>query len=70
MEGNVVSPTVFADVKPDMWVAQNEMFGPGVRVIPFDTPQDAIGIANDSPYGLSGAIHTRDVEYGAELAKQ
>ena len=69
-EGNVVSPTVFADVKPSMWIAQNEMFGPAVCVIPFDTPQDAIGIANDSPYGLSGAIHTKDVEYGAELAKQ
>ena len=69
-EGNVVSPTVFADVKPNMWIAQNEMFGPAVCVIPFDTPQDAIGIANDSPYGLSGAIHTKDVEYGAELAKQ
>ena len=69
-EGNVVSPTVFADVKPNMWIAQNEMFGPAVCVIPFDTPQDAIAIANDSPYGLSGAIHTKDVEYGAELAKR
>jgi acyl-CoA reductase-like NAD-dependent aldehyde dehydrogenase len=70
VEGNVASPTVFADVKPDMWIAQNEMFGPAVCVIPFDTPEDAIRIANDSPYGLSGAIHTKDVEYGAELAKQ
>jgi aldehyde dehydrogenase (NAD+) len=70
VEGNVASPTIFADVKPDMWIAQNEMFGPAVCVIPFDTPQDAIRIANDSPYGLSGAIHTRDAEYGAELAKQ
>jgi vanillin dehydrogenase len=70
MDGNVASPTIFADVKPDMWIAQNEMFGPAVCVMPFDTPQDAIRIANDSPYGLSGAIHTQDVEYGAELAKQ
>jgi aldehyde dehydrogenase (NAD+) len=70
VEGNVASPTVFADVKPDMWIAQNEMFGPAVCVMPFDTPEDAIRIANDSPYGLSGAIHTKDVEYGAELAKQ
>jgi aldehyde dehydrogenase (NAD+) len=70
VEGNVASPTIFADVKPDMWIAQNELFGPAVCVIPFDTPQDAIRIANDSPYGLSGAIHTQDVEYGAELAKQ
>jgi acyl-CoA reductase-like NAD-dependent aldehyde dehydrogenase len=70
VEGNIASPTIFADVKPDMWIAQNEMFGPAVCVLPFDTPQDAIRIANDSPYGLSGAIHTQDVEYGAELAKQ
>ena len=70
VEGNIASPTIFADVKPDMWIAQNEMFGPAVCVMPFDTPEEAIRIANDSPYGLSGAIHTRDAEYGAELAKQ
>ena len=69
-EGNVASPTVFADVKPNMWVAQNEMFGPAVCVIPFDTPEQAVQIANDSPYGLSGAVHTKDAERGAELAKQ
>jgi acyl-CoA reductase-like NAD-dependent aldehyde dehydrogenase len=70
LEGNVASPTVFADVKSSMWVAQNEMFGPAVCVIPFDTEEEALRIANDSPYGLSGAIHTRDAERGAELAKQ
>src|SRR5277367_2564941 len=57
VEGNVASPTVFADVKPDMWIAQNEMFGPAVCVIPFDTHQDAIRIANDSSLGLRGAIY-------------
>jgi vanillin dehydrogenase len=70
IEGNVASPTVFADVRPDMWIAQNELFGPAVCVMPFDQPEDAIRMANDSPYGLSGAIHTKDAEYGAELAKQ
>ncbi len=69
-EGNVASPTVFADVKPEMWVARNEMFGPAVCVMPFDKPEDGVRMANDSAYGLSGAIHTRDAEYGAELAKQ
>ena len=59
-EGNVVSPTIFADVKPDMWIAQNEMFGPAVCVLPFDTEEEGVRIANNSPYGLSGAIHTRD----------
>lgn len=70
VEGNVASPTVFADVKPSMWVAQNEMFGPAVCLMLFDTPEEAVRIANDSPYGLSGAIHTQDAERGAELAKQ
>lgn len=70
VEGNLVSPTIFADVKPSMSVAQDEMFGPAVCVMPFDTPEDAINIANDSAFGLSGAIHTKDVEYGAQLAKQ
>ena len=70
IEGNVVSPTVFADVRPEMWIAQNELFGPAVCVMPFDTPEDAIRIANDTAFGLSGAIHTRNVERGAELAKQ
>ncbi len=70
LEGNVASPTVFADVKPHMWIAQNEMFGPAVCVMPFDTAEEALEIANDSAYGLSGAIHTQDAERGAELAKR
>lgn len=70
VEGNVASPTIFVDVRPNMWIAQNEMFGPAVCVIPFDTPEEAIQIANDSPFGLSGAIHTKDIEQGAEIAKQ
>lgn len=70
VEGNLATPTVFTEVRPNMSVAQNEMFGPAVCVIPFDTPEDAVRIANETPFGLSGAIHTRDVERGAELAKQ
>jgi aldehyde dehydrogenase (NAD+) len=70
VEGNMATPTVLADVKPDMSVAQNELFGPAVCVIPFDTPEEAVEIANNSPFGLSGAIHTRDVERGAELAQK
>ena len=70
VEGNMASPTVFADVTSEMWIARNELFGPAVCVMPFDTPEDAIRIANDSPYGLSGAILTHDAEYGAELAKR
>ena len=69
-EGNVISPTIFADVRPEMAIARHEMFGPAVCVIPFDSAEEAIRIANDSPYGLSGAIHTKNVEQGAEWAKQ
>jgi aldehyde dehydrogenase (NAD+) len=53
-----------------MSVAQDEMFGPAVSVIPFDTADEAVQIANHSAFGLSGAIHTRDLELGTELAKQ
>jgi aldehyde dehydrogenase (NAD+) len=70
IDGNLASPTVFADVKPEMSVAQNEMFGPAVCVMPFDTEDEAVEIANNSPFGLSGAIHTRDIERGAELAQK
>ncbi|HKS73231.1 MAG TPA: aldehyde dehydrogenase family protein [Terriglobales bacterium] len=70
VEGTMATPTIFVDVKPHMWVAQNEMFGPAVCVMPVDSPEEAIRVANDSPYGLSGAIHTKDVERGAEYAKQ
>jgi vanillin dehydrogenase len=69
-DGNLISPTIFADVRPEMSIARNEMFGPAVCVIPFDSTEEAIRIANDSPYGLSGAIHTKNVEQGAEWAKQ
>jgi len=70
VEGTVASPTVFADVGPKMWVAQNELFGPAVCVMPFETEEDAVRIANDSAYGLSGAIITQDAEHGAEMARQ
>jgi len=70
VNNNLVSPTIFSDVREDMWISQNELFGPAVSVLPFDTPQDAVRIANHAPFGLTGAIITRNVEAGAELAKQ
>jgi vanillin dehydrogenase len=70
IDGNIVFPTVLADVHPDMWIAQSELFGPAVCLMPFDTPEDAVRIANDTPFGLSGAIHTRNAEWGAQMAKQ
>src|SRR5262245_42353664 len=69
IKGNVISPTIFADVRPEMSIAQNEMFGPAVCIMTFDSNDEAVDIANRSAFGLSGAIHTGNVELGAELAK-
>jgi aldehyde dehydrogenase (NAD+) len=68
--GYYVEPTVFSDVKPDMTIAREEIFGPVVSVIPYDDEDDAIRIANDSSYGLSGAVFTRDPEHGYKVARR
>lgn len=59
--GNWVNPTLFSDVANDMTIAREEIFGPVVSVIPFETEEDAVAIANDSQYGLSGGIWTADL---------
>jgi len=53
-----------------MLIAQEELFGPVVCVIPFETEEEAIAIANDTRFGLSGAIHTSSIERGVEMAKK
>lgn len=68
--GWYVEPTVFARVNNHMRIAREEIFGPVVAVIPYDTEEDAIRIANDSDYGLSGTVWTNDVEHGIEIARQ
>lgn len=68
--GYFAKPTVFAEVNNRMRVAQEEIFGPVLVVIPFDDEQDAIAIANDSPYGLGGTIFTADADHGAAVAAQ
>ncbi|MBV9933712.1 MAG: aldehyde dehydrogenase family protein, partial [Actinobacteria bacterium] len=69
-KGWYVQPTVFSNVTNDMRIAQEEIFGPVLAVIPYDTPEDAVRIANDSHYGLSGTVWTSDVDAGLEIAKQ
>ena len=59
--GNWINPTLFADVANDMTIAREEIFGPVLSVIPFDTEEEAVAIANDSQYGLSGGIWTADL---------
>jgi aldehyde dehydrogenase (NAD+) len=55
-QGYYVKPTVFSEVRNDMTIAQEEIFGPVLSILPYDTEADAIQIANDSPYGLSGGV--------------
>lgn len=66
--GNYVRPTLFADVDNGMRVAREEVFGPVVVVIPYDDVDDAVRIANDSPYGLGGSVWTGDRALGLEIA--
>jgi aldehyde dehydrogenase (NAD+) len=67
-EGYFVQPTVLSGVNNAMTIARTEVFGPVVVVIPFDTEEEAIALANDTPFGLAGAVWTRDVARGHRMA--
>ncbi len=69
-KGFYVKPTVFTNVNNSMRIAQEEIFGPVLSIIPFDSEEEAIKIANDSPYGLSGAVWAGDKDHAIEVAKQ
>jgi betaine-aldehyde dehydrogenase len=69
-KGWYVEPTLFADVDNSMTIAQEEIFGPVLSLIPYDSEDDAIAIANDSDYGLSGTVWTADVEHGIDIARK
>ncbi|WP_281966533.1 aldehyde dehydrogenase family protein [Roseovarius nanhaiticus] len=67
--GFYVKPTVFADVNNNMVVAREEIFGPVLSIIPFDTEEEGIAIANDTPYGLTDYLQTQDKGRAARVAR-
>jgi acyl-CoA reductase-like NAD-dependent aldehyde dehydrogenase len=68
--GYYVRPTVFANVTPDMTIAQEEIFGPVLAVMPYDSEDDAERIANATPYGLSGGVWSGDAERAKAFARR
>jgi aldehyde dehydrogenase (NAD+) len=69
-KGYFLKATVFADVRNDMTIAREEIFGPVLCMIPYEDEEDAIRIANDTPYGLSGFVSSGDVERARRVAKR
>jgi aldehyde dehydrogenase (NAD+) len=69
-EGYFVKPTVFTEVRNDMTIAREEIFGPVLCIISYEDEDDAIRIANDTPYGLSGYVTSGDLEHARRIAKR
>jgi len=69
-KGYFVQPTVFTDVKTSMRIANEEIFGPVISILPFENEEEAISISNDTTYGLTNYIQTKDKEKAHRIAKQ
>ncbi|MCH4876113.1 aldehyde dehydrogenase family protein [Pseudomonas sp. TMW22090] len=69
-QGYYVRPTVFADVTTDMPIAREEVFGPVLVIMPYDSEDEAVAIANDSPYGLSGYVTAGTLEQARSVARR
>ena len=69
-KGYFVKPTIFADVKEDMQIVKEEVFGPLVTISKFSTVDEVIDMANDSQYGLAAGIHTKDVNKAIHVSKR
>jgi acyl-CoA reductase-like NAD-dependent aldehyde dehydrogenase len=68
--GSYVRPTVFADVRPDMVIAQEEIFGPVLCVLPYADEDEAVAVANGPAYGLAAAVWSADQEHAVRIARQ
>lgn len=68
--GNFFAPTVFDKVRPDMRIAQEEIFGPVLATIGFDTPEEAVALANGTPFGLSAGVWSRDLETAIQTTRK
>ncbi|MGC1912810.1 MAG: aldehyde dehydrogenase family protein, partial [Candidatus Acidiferrales bacterium] len=68
--GYFVKPTVFSEVRNDMVIAREEIFGPVLCIIPYSDENDAVRIANDTPYGLSGFVSSADIERARRVARR
>lgn len=68
--GYFINPTIFVDCTNDMRISQEEIFGPVLAVIPFDTEEEAVAMANDSPYGLAAGFWTSDIARTQRVAKK
>jgi aldehyde dehydrogenase (NAD+) len=69
-QGYYIRPTVFADVTPDMRIAREEIFGPVLSIMPYDSVEEAIERANDTPYGLASYIQTKDIAKARETSRR
>ncbi len=69
-KGYFVKPTVFADVTPQMTIAKEEIFGPVLAIMGYESDEEAIRIANDHPFGLAGYVHGKDLERARRVAKR
>jgi acyl-CoA reductase-like NAD-dependent aldehyde dehydrogenase len=68
--GYFVKPTVFSEVKPDMTIAQEEIFGPVLSILPYDSEDEAAEIANNTIYGLAGGVWSDNPEHAKEFARR